>query len=86
MLIHGFETDEVAGGPGANYQLLGWSFGELDDQGNMTVSGPAFVTAGDRDTITVNWSDLLSNAIYFGGISHNTPNGLSGLTLITIGN
>lgn len=86
VLIHGFETDEVAGGPGANYQLLGWSFGALDDQGNMTVSGPAVVTSGSTETITVSWSDLISNTIYFGGISHNTPNGLSGLTLITIGN
>ncbi|MDJ0938662.1 MAG: S8 family serine peptidase [Woeseiaceae bacterium] len=86
VLIHGFETDEVAGGPGSNYQLLAWSFGELDDQGNMSVSGPAFVNPGTTETVTVNWTDLLSNAIYFGGISHNTPFGLSALTLITIGN
>ena len=86
VLIHGFETDEVAGGPGANYQLLAWAFGALDNRGNMTVSGPAAVTAGQTAAITVNWANLASDTIYFGGISHNTPNGLSGLTLITIGN
>ena len=86
VLIHGFETDEVAGGPGANYQLLGWSFGNFDDQGNLTVSAPATVSTGTTETITVNWTNLESNTIYFGGISHNTPTGLSGLTLITIGN
>ncbi len=86
VLIHGFETDEVAGGPGSNYQLLGWSFGTLDDRGNMTVSGPTFVNTGTTETVTVDWSNLASNTIYLGGISHNTPTGLSGLTLITIGN
>ncbi len=86
VLIHGFETDEVAGGPGANYRLLAWSFGRLDDQGNMTVSGPAFVNTGTTETITVDWSNLTADTIYFGGISHNTPSGLSGLTLITIAN
>ena len=45
-LVHGFATDNVSGGPGANYQLLAWSFGLNDDQGNMTASGPSFVNAG----------------------------------------
>ncbi|MBT8098368.1 MAG: S8 family serine peptidase, partial [Gammaproteobacteria bacterium] len=86
VLIHGFETDETAGGPGANYTLLAWSFGQVDDQGNMTVSGPGFVAAGTTETVTVDWANLSPDTIYFGGISHNTPSGLSGLTLITIGN
>jgi hypothetical protein len=86
VFVHGFETDEVAGGPGSNYQLLGWSIGINDDVGNMTASGPAFVSAGTTDTVTVNWSNLGANTIYLGGVSHNTPQGVSGLTLITIGN
>ena len=27
LLVHGFETDQVAGGPGANYSLFTWSIG-----------------------------------------------------------
>ncbi len=46
ILVHGFETDEVSGGPGSNYRVLKWNFGVTDDAGNMTVSGPAFVAAG----------------------------------------
>jgi hypothetical protein len=49
VMIHGFETDEIQGGPGANYQLLGWAFGVTDDQGNMSASGPAFVAAGTTE-------------------------------------
>ena len=86
VMIHGFETDEIQGGPGANYQLLGWAFGVTDDQGNMSASGPAFVAAGTTQTVTVDWADLLGNTIYLGGISHNTPQGVSALTLLTIGN
>ena len=86
VYIHGFETDEVSGGPGANYQLLAWSIGNVDDKGNMTASGPPFVAAGTVVDVTVNWSELSSDTIYLGGISHNTPQGLSGLTIITIGN
>lgn len=86
VFVHGFETDEVQGGPGASYQLLGWSFGELDDAGNMSASGPAFVSAGTTGTVTVDWANLLANTIYFGAVSHQTPQGLSALTLITIGN
>ena len=86
IYIHGYETDEVSGGPGATYELLAWSIGSIDDKGNMTVSGPAFVNAGPTADITVNWTGLLSNTIYLGGISHNTPQGLSALTIVTIGN
>ncbi len=86
VMVHGFETDEIQGGPGANYQLLGWAFGEVDDKGNMNASGPAFVSAGTTGTVNFDWSGLVSNTIYFGGISHVTPQGISALTLITIGN
>ena len=52
----------------------------------MSASGPAFVSAGTTGTVTVDWQGLVSNTIYLGGISHNTPQGLSALTLVTIGN
>ncbi len=84
--VHGFETDEVQGGPGADYQLLAWGLGIVGNQGNMTASGPAFVNTGTTGTINVDWADLISNTIYLGAISHNTPQGLSALTLIRIGN
>jgi len=84
--VHGFETDQVAGGPGANYQLLAWAIGINDDEGNMNASGPAFVNPGVVGDVTVDWSGLIGDSTYLGGISHNTPQGISGLTIITIGN
>jgi hypothetical protein len=52
----------------------------------MTVTAPGFVSAGSAEDITVNWSTLESNTIYLGGISHNTPQGLAGFTIIGIQN
>ncbi len=86
VFIHGFETDNAAGGPGAFYTLLGWSFGIVDDQGNMTASGPPFVNAGTTEDVTVSWSGLAPDTIYLGGISHNTPDGLVSLTVISVEN
>ena len=86
VFVHGFETDPVQGGPGANYQLLSWGVGIVDDKRNMSASGPSLVNAGTTGTVTVDWAGLISNTIYLGVISHNTPQGLSALTLITINN
>lgn len=84
--VHGFATDEIQGGPGANYQLVAWGIGIVDDKGNMSASGPSTVSAGTTGTVNVDWTGLISNTIYMGAISHNTPQGLSALTLITIRN
>jgi subtilisin family serine protease len=86
VFVHGFDTDNVAGGPGAHYTLLGWAFGLIDDQGNMTASGPGFVNAGTTENVNVGWSGLASGTIYLGGISHNTPQGLVAITVVTIQN
>ena len=52
----------------------------VDDKGNLSASGPAFVSAGTTETVTIDWSGLAANQIYFGGISHLTPQGLSALS------
>jgi hypothetical protein len=84
--VHGFRTDNVTGGPGTVYDIVAWQFGLNDDQGNMSVSAPSFVSAGTTSDVVVNWSNLASNTIYLGGISHNTPTGMAAITLIRIQN
>ena len=87
VFVHGFETDSSdAGGPGSNYKLLAWEFGFNDNVGNMTATGPAFVTAGSTENVIVNWSNLGTDSIYLGGISHNTPQGLVDFTIVSIRN
>ena len=76
VLVHGFETDQVAGGPGANYSLFTWSLGLNDAVGNLTVAAPSTVANGDRVDLEVQWSGLEPASRYLGAISHTTPNGL----------
>jgi subtilisin family serine protease len=84
VLVHGFETDQVAGGPGANYSLFTWSFGVADDIGNLDVTAPTSVAAGDRLDLNVAWSALDPTTRYLGAISHSTPAGLYALTIVNI--
>jgi hypothetical protein len=84
LLVHGFETDQVAGGPGAQYSLFTWSFGANDVVGNMSVTAPTAVTNGDRLDFPLAWSALEPDSRYLGAISHTTPNGLYGLTIVNV--
>ncbi len=84
VLIHGFETDQIAGGPGANYELFAWSFGINDNVGNLAVAAPQWVAAGDDVLLDLNWGQLNPATRYLGAISHNTPEGLSALTIVTV--
>jgi hypothetical protein len=84
LLVHGFETDQVAGGPGANYSLFTWSLGANEAAGNLTVSAPAAVNNGDRVDVQLQWSGLAPGSRYLGAISHTTPNGLYGATVINV--
>jgi subtilisin family serine protease len=83
-LVHGFETDQVAGGPGANYSLFTWSFGTIDDVGNLAVTAPSTVTEGDRLDLEVSWSGLDPGLRYLGAVSHDTPSGLYWLTIVNV--
>jgi hypothetical protein len=86
VFVHGFETDQVSGGPGSNYKLLAWQLGINDNLGNMTATGPGLVNAGTTRDVTVDWTNLGMNSIYLGAISHNTPQGLVAITLISVEN
>jgi hypothetical protein len=52
----------------------------------MTATGPPFVNAGTTSDVTVDWNALPAGTIYLGGISHNTPDGLVSLTVISVEN
>jgi hypothetical protein len=83
--VHGFDTDQAAGGPGAVFDLYAWSFGNTDVAGNMTVAAPANAVNGATETLQIAWQDL-APTLYLGGISHRDGNQLLGLTLIDIEN
>jgi subtilisin family serine protease len=85
VLVHGYETDDVTGGPGANYSLFTWSFGISDAVGNFGVQAPTQVSAGDRVNLDVNWASLDRGMHYLGAISHSPNSGtVYGLTIVNV--
>ena len=82
-LVHGFQTDEASGGAGSNYEILGWSLGYDDDQGNLTIDTPTAVTTGQRLDFPYSFGPLDPDTIYLGAVSHDTPFDIFFLSLIT---
>ena len=73
-LVHGFQTDEVAGGPGANYSLFAWSVPLANaDAGNLTFAAPTVAQEGQRLDVETQWSGLEEGTRYLGVILHSTP-------------
>ncbi len=68
--VHGFRTDEVAGGPGANFDLSVWTFGVNDNRSNLSITAPADASLGQTGSINLQWTDL-EPARYLGGITHD---------------
>jgi hypothetical protein len=87
VLVHGFQTDQVSGGPGAHYELFGWALGNDDSAGNMQVEYTPQVTNGDRQDFTLDWGPL-QPGMYLGAIAHQTPyqsaGDFYGLTLVDV--
>jgi subtilisin family serine protease len=83
VLVHGFETDESAGGPGANYELLAWSFGADNDLGNFSIAAPDLVAKGDLRELDYDWGPLDPDTLYLGGLTHDTPFDVFFLTVVT---
>lgn len=84
VLVHGFETDEVTGGPGANYELMAWAFADNDDVGNMGIAQPGTVADGDRLDLAFDWGPLTTGTRYLGAFAHETPFDLRFLTIVTV--
>jgi subtilisin family serine protease len=79
IAVHGWGTD----GPDANYTLFNWTFGLVDDAGNMTVTAPTAATVGTA-TVDVDWAGLAAGNKYLGAVSHSDGVGLLGLTLVSV--
>ena len=82
--MHGFETDQVSGGPGANYSLFTWSFGTDDDVGNLAIAAPDTAAEGDHLDLALHWDGLEPATRYLGAVSHDTPYGLYSLSIVNV--
>jgi subtilisin family serine protease len=83
-LVHGFETDPIAGGPGADYELFAWSVGSGGDAGNLRLAAPASVNEGDRLDLGYDFGPLAGGTRYLGAVAHHTPFGRTYVSIVTV--
>jgi subtilisin family serine protease len=83
--VHGYETDEVTGGPGALFRLYVWSFGTDNDAGNLSISDiPAGAAQNTTVDMNANWLNL-PDGLWLGGITHSTDgNSTLGVTIVEV--
>ena len=87
-VVHGWQTDEITGGPGANYTLFDWSVPAdhtIDPNTLVIDSAPAAAVVGTTGTIQYSWSGLANNK-YLGAVSHNRGTDLIDATLVSVDN
>ena len=79
--VHGFETDQVVGGPGAEFTLFIWTVGPSDTLGNVVMTPPAAAVTGEAANISVSW-DTIDHKTHLGAITHTDGADLSEITII----
>jgi len=83
--VHGFATDQVSNGPGAEFELFTWTVGPSDDLGNLNVVAPDSAVAGETSKINVTW-DGLNDEKHVGAIIHSDGVEPLEITIIDIDN
>jgi hypothetical protein len=51
---------------------------------SMAISAPTDVTIGQTADVEVSWIGLDAGTKYLGAVSHGTPSGLAGLTVVSV--
>jgi hypothetical protein len=82
--VHGYQTDDVTGGPGANFALRAWTVDDAATAGALTVSAPSAATAGGTGTINVAWQGLAPGSVYLGIVTHADAERVLGRTLVEV--
>ncbi len=83
--VHGYETDETTGGPGANFELGVWMLASASGEGSFAVtSAPAAAGVGESDEVTVGWQGLAPAGDYLGLVTHSDGGRELGHTLVEV--
>ena len=70
--VHGYQTDDVTGGPGANFEAGFWAVTDAGGAGGFSVlSAPAAATLGTSGQVTIGWQDLDPAELYLGVVIHS---------------
>ncbi len=83
--VHGYDTDEVVGGPGANFELAVWMLAESGGAGSFAIeSAPAEAAPLTTGDVVLGWHDLAAGEVYLGLVTHGDGNRTLGYTLVEV--
>jgi subtilisin family serine protease len=81
LYVHGWQT---LGGT-VDYVLRSWDVPLAAGGGSLVIdSAPEAAAIGTAGTVNVSWSGLTAGTPYLGAVSHTGPDGLLGLTLVSV--
>jgi subtilisin family serine protease len=83
--VHGFNTDQVVGGPGAEFKLFIWTVGPGDTLGDVTFMPPSAAVTGETANVSLSW-DTIDHETHVGAITHGDGANLAEITIVTIEN
>ena len=88
VVVHGWGTDEVTGGPGTNYTLFSWNVSATASDGSqptdLSVVAPGSAVLGTTGTVTASWANLSEGVKYLGGVSYHDGVGQIDYTIVSV--
>jgi subtilisin family serine protease len=82
--VHGFETDEVTGGTGANFAVRAWVVTDDGGLGALQATAPAAATVGGTGEVTASWTGLPAGDVYLGLLRYDDGAAILGETLLEV--
>ena len=83
--VHGYDTDETVGGPGANFEVGIWTLASAGGEGSFAVTAaPSAASVGASGEVTVAWQGLQASEDYLGLVTHSDGSRELGQTLVEV--
>lgn len=82
--VHGYETDETVGGPGASFELGTWMVSEAGGAGSFAAAATGSASLGAQGQVALAWQGLEPDVTYLGIVSHDDGEQVLARTLVEI--
>lgn len=82
--VHGYQTDDSAGGAGAGFEVGVWQVNGTTNLGSLTATPSGGAALGSTGQVGLSWTGLAAGSLYLGLVSHGNGTEQFGNTLIEI--
>lgn len=82
--VHGYQTDDSAGGAGASFEVGVWQVSSATNLGSLGATPSGSAALGTTGQVGLSWAGLAAGTLYLGLISHGNGTEIFGNTLVEI--